>query len=128
MLLGPYDHAVDYWTLGINAFCMLSGEYPFCSHENEGIGLTIQKSIVNDPLPGINEILKKKHPKMQDISEAACDFVKMLLNKNPEERLGSRNNHQNIKEHPFFNEINWNQLENGELPPPIKPNVCSSNL
>jgi len=123
MLLGSYNHSVDYWSLGINAFSLFVGNYPFSSHENEGVGLTIEKSIVNDPLPDLNKTRKKEHPQLKEISEAGCDFVRKLLNKNPDERLGSITNPENIKKHDFFRKINWIQLENGKLEPPIKPNV-----
>ena len=123
MSLKSYDHSVDFWSLGISAFLLLTGIFPFSSHENEGIGLTIEKSIINDPLPDLNETRKREHPQMKDISEDCCDFVKKLLNKNPDERLGSKTNFENIKEHSFYKNINWAQLENGEIEPPIKPNV-----
>ena len=117
-----YNHSVDYWSLGINAFTLLTGSYPFCSHESEGIGLTIQKSIIIDDLPDINETRKTKNPHLEKISKAGCDFVNELLRKYPKERLGSRNS-EKIKEHSFYREINWAQLENGKIEPPIKPNV-----
>ena len=80
--------------------------------------------IVNDDLPVINEKGKLLlGPQFINISENGCDFVKKLLNKNPLERLGSRTNAQNIKNHSFFADIDWIQLEKVELKPPLKPDV-----
>jgi hypothetical protein len=58
---------------------------------------------------------------MRVISEHGCNFVCKLLKKKPAERLRSRENPEQIKEHPFFKSIDWTQLENGGLEPPIKP-------
>jgi len=122
MIYCDYDHSVDYWTLGIDVFCMLAGEFPF-NEDKTGISLTLTKSICSDYVPNINEIRRKKDQEIEEISNDACDFVKKLLNKVADERLGSRNNPENIKEHSFFSKINWIQLENGELEPPFKPDV-----
>ncbi len=117
-----YDHSVDYWTLGIDVFCMLAGEFPF-NEDKTGINLTLAKSICSDYVPNINEIRRKKDQEIEEISNDACDFVKKLLNKNPNKRLGSIKISQSIKEHPFYSKIDWTQLENSALVPPIKPNV-----
>jgi hypothetical protein len=68
-------------------------------------------------------IFVKKDAEKEEITENACDFVKKLLNKNPNKRLGSIKISQSIKEHPFYSKIDWTQLENSVLVPPIKPNV-----
>ena len=122
MFYGAYNHSVDYWALGICLFCLLAGEFPF-SEDKNGINLTLTKSILSDYTPKINEIRRRKFPDMEEISESAWDFVNKLLNKVPEERLGSRNNPENIREHDFFSKIDWAQLENGDSEPPIKPYV-----
>ncbi|XP_041437112.1 protein kinase C theta type-like [Xenopus laevis] len=41
-----------------------------------------------------------------------------LLEKDPEKRLGFIGN---IRAHPVFNSINWEQLERQEVPPPLYP-------
>ena len=111
-----YGHSVDYWSLGINVYCMLCGEYPFPEQPNPA---EIKMKILNDPLPDFVEIRKKNFPEMKDISENGSDFVKKLLQKNPDERLSSAN----IKEHDFYGSINWTKLENGDLESPFKPYV-----
>jgi hypothetical protein len=60
-------------------------------------------------------LIKDKKNKIKEIS---CDFVSKLLNKNLNERLILK---EAIKIHPFFNSIDWNQLENGKIKPQIKP-------
>ena len=123
MITGSYNNTVDFWSLDVLLFHMFSGDYSFKSHEDEGIGLTIFKSIVNEDMPNINEIYKKNCPEKEEITETACDFVKQLLNKDLNKRLGSISNPQNIKQHQFYSSIDWIQLENGVLEPHLKPNV-----
>ncbi|XP_041421926.1 protein kinase C delta type-like [Xenopus laevis] len=50
------------------------------------------------------------------------DLLRMLLKKNPKERLGCNGN---IRKHPFFNAIDWVQLEKQTLPPPSQPEALS---
>lgn len=96
-----FDYTIDFWSLGVLAFKMLTGNYPFQTRMN----------ILNETL-NLESITS---------SEEAKDFVNDLLNKNPDQRLGSINNSQNIKNHSFFSDIDWNLLENGGLEPPFKP-------
>ena len=50
--------------------------------------------------------------------------IKVVLNKNKIERLGNNKvDNSDIKNEPFFASIHWNKLENGQLEPPIKPNL-----
>ena len=57
------------------------------------------------------------------ISDTACNFVSRLLKKKLGERLGNKGDNQCIKSEPFFSSIDWNLLENGQLKPPINPNL-----
>jgi hypothetical protein len=123
MLQGFYDHSVDYWSLGIAMFFMLTGTYPF--YENKAINWTVQMSILNANLPNMNEKRKEINSDYPNISENACDFVAKLLVKDPTQRLGSRTNSQDIKSHPFYDKIDWEQLENGEIKPPLQPDVLN---
>jgi hypothetical protein len=43
------------------------------------------------------------------------------LNRNPDKRYGSKE----VKNHPFFADINWDKLERREIDPPFKPGVKS---
>lgn len=114
------DNSVDFWSLGIGVFYMLCGEYPFCANDTF---TTSEKSIKYGQLPNVNETRTGKCSQTEEISESGCNFVKNLLKKIPNERLGSSYNSENIKEHPFFSSINWTKLEDGELDAPIKPDV-----
>jgi len=59
---------------------------------------------------------------MPFLSEAARDLCKKLLEKDPSKRLGSgERDAQDIKEHPWFECINWQAIYEKKVPPPYKP-------
>ena len=99
---GSLRYSVDFWALGIIVYKMLTGNFPFLSID----------SILTDEIPDIQNLV---------LTNEAQQFIKDLLIKEKDERLGSRKNNKNVKEHPFFESINWNKVENGELEPPFKP-------
>ena len=88
----PYDHAVDWWSLGILIYALLSGEYP----------LNAAKDHVQ-----MNEKVSKHLFELDNshgvYSEAACELVRKLLRKNPHRRMKSLTE---IKKEAFFkNEV-----------------------
>ena len=109
-----YNESVDWWSLGIIMYEMLTGKLPFKfnfdSQEEQG---------QND----LNIYDKKiKFPSW--IEENAKDLINKLLNKNPEKRIGSgKEGAENIKKHPFFSDIDWNKALNKELRPPFIPKI-----
>ena len=51
------------------------------------------------------------------------DFILKLLQKDPDKRLGTKHDAADLKSHPFFNCINWKDLENKKIPAPFKPRI-----
>lgn len=84
----PYDHSVDWWSLGILIYALLSGEYP----------LNAAKDHIQ-----MNEKVSKHVFELDrsrgNYTEEACDLVRKLLRKNPQRRLKSLNE---IRKEPFF--------------------------
>jgi serum/glucocorticoid-regulated kinase 2 len=104
-----YNKTVDYWTLGILLFEMLFGIPPFYDgNVNEMYAKILHDQLV---IP-------------DGASEAATDILTKLLNKNPEARLGAKSPDE-IKNHAFFEEIDWQRLLQKKYIPPFKPNVVS---
>ncbi|GLT43275.1 hypothetical protein SLA2020_172370 [Shorea laevis] len=89
-----HTSAVDWWALGILLYEMLYGYTPFR-------GKTRQKTFAN--------VLSKdlKFPRSTPVSLHAKQLMYRLLNKDPKNRLGSREGANEIKQHPFFKGINW---------------------
>jgi hypothetical protein len=53
-------------------------------------------------------------------------FFMQLFDRTPSTRLGMPNSpHGNIRQHLFFQFIDWNKLENRQLEPPFKPKLVS---
>ena len=104
-----YNESVDWWSLGIIMFEMLTGRLPF--------------KFKLDGQPDLN-IYKKKIVFPSWMEENAKDSIINLLNIDPEKRIGNGiNGAENIKKHPFFNDIDWDKALNKELKPPFVPKL-----
>jgi cGMP-dependent protein kinase 1 len=98
-----YSFPADLWSLGVMLFEFMAGYVPY-GEEAE------------DPLQIYQEILKNilKFPKhMKD--STMNSFISLLLNKNPETRLGG--SFTNIKKNPIFAQVEWHQLINKDIKP-----------
>ncbi|KAJ8306134.1 hypothetical protein KUTeg_016679, partial [Tegillarca granosa] len=70
-----------------------------------------------------DNILYKPLRLRTNVSPVARSVLEGLLQKDKEQRLGARKDFMDIKIHPFFADINWNDLDNKKIPPPYNPNV-----
>jgi len=106
-----HNLAVDWWTLGILTFELMSGHPPFESATPMQIYSKVQK--------GINKITFPKKVKGN-----AEQLIKGLCHATPSERLPmKKGGTQNIKKAPWFAEFNWNEMETFQLDAPYKPTV-----
>ena len=100
-----YNKLVDWWSLGVLLYEFLAGYSPFREMKNR-IDLNIYKrKLKQDPL----------------ISDTAFNLIKKLCKTNVEERLGK--NVKEIKNHKFFEDIDWVKLEKKQITPPFKPKI-----
>ncbi|KAL9935834.1 hypothetical protein V8E36_005411 [Tilletia maclaganii] len=108
-----YTKAVDWWTLGVLLYEMLTGLPPFYS---EDVNIMYTR-ILQDPLRFGDEV-----------KADARDLLIQLLERDPRKRLGSQaNGAQLIKAHPFFSKhIDWETLMAKKVQPPFKPAVTSA--
>ncbi|XP_036274008.1 serine/threonine-protein kinase Sgk2 isoform X1 [Pipistrellus kuhlii] len=105
----PYDRAVDWWCLGAVLYEMLHGLPPFYSRDIA----QMYENILHQPL---------QIPVGRTV--AACDLLQALLHKDQRQRLGSKADFTEIKNHVFFSPINWDDLYHKRLTPPFIPNVA----
>ena len=52
------------------------------------------------------------------MSANAKDLIKRLLSRDPRKRLGANRDSEELKEHPFFEGISWQDVMNRELKMP----------
>lgn len=112
LLMGQgYNKTVDWWTLGVLLYEMLTGLPPFYDENTN----EMYRKILSEPL---------HFPGPEIVPPAAKDLLSKLLTRNPEERLGA-NGSAEIKAHPFFHAIDWRKLLQRKYEPTFKPNVVS---
>ncbi|XP_034942129.1 ATP-binding cassette sub-family C member Sur-like [Chelonus insularis] len=106
-----HDRAVDYWALGILTHELLVGKPPFRGSDHM---TTYNKILKGIEMVGIPAIVNKN----------ANHLIKKLLRLSPSERLGyQRNGIQDIRDHKWFTNFNWQALQRLALPAPIVPTV-----
>lgn len=137
LLLGNgYSKTVDWWTLGILIFEMLTGLPPFYDENTN----EMYKRILTEELripdyigPQARDILKRVSfitiinellPHIKKLTNLFL-YIVQLLDRNPATRLGA-NGADEIKRHPFFADINWAKLMAKKYAPPFRPNVASA--
>ena len=112
LLLGHgYTKTVDWWTLGVLLYEMLTGLPPFYDENTN----EMYRKILQEPL---------HFPGPEIVPAAAKDLLTRLLDRNPERRLGA-NGSAEIKAHHFFANIDWRKLLQRKYEPSFKPNVVS---
>ncbi|KAK3802703.1 hypothetical protein RRG08_001966 [Elysia crispata] len=106
-----YGRAVDWWGTGVVMYEMMCGRLPFYNKDHDVLFELILVQNVKFP---------------RNLSEEAKSLLSGLLVKKPRERLGgSEADVEEIKSHPFFDSINWEDLVAKKIPPPWKPEVES---
>ncbi|XP_058219001.1 serine/threonine-protein kinase D6PK-like [Rhododendron vialii] len=88
-----HGSAVDWWTLGIFLYELLIGKTPF---KGSGNRATLC-NVVGQPVRFESPV----------ISSAARDLIRGLLVKDPKKRLAYKRGATEIKQHPFFEGVNW---------------------
>ncbi|KAK7265988.1 hypothetical protein RIF29_18625 [Crotalaria pallida] len=89
-----HGSAVDWWTFGIFLYELLFGRTPFKGSVNRATLF----NVVGQPL---------RFPESPTVSFAARDLIRGLLVKEPQHRLAYRRGATEIKQHPFFQNVNW---------------------
>lgn len=103
-----HGSAVDWWTFGIFLYELLHGKTPFKGNGNRETLF----NVVGHPL---------KFPEGSNISFAAKDLIRGLLVKDPQKRLGYKRGASEIKQHPFFESVNWALIRSNQPPQIPKP-------
>ncbi|XP_072977723.1 serine/threonine-protein kinase D6PK-like [Typha angustifolia] len=105
-----HGSAVDWWTFGIFLYELLFGKTPFKGSGNRATLF----NVVGQPL---------RFPESPTVSFAARDLIRGLLVKEPQHRLAYKRGATEIKQHPFFEGVNWALIRCAsppEIPKPVE--------
>ncbi|KAK3550181.1 hypothetical protein QTP86_021215, partial [Hemibagrus guttatus] len=107
-----YNVSADWWGLGCLIYEMTAAALPFRGRSEQLHRKELDKRVLETTENyGVRFTADTK------------DICQALLAKNPEQRLGcSAGGVTDIKNHPFFKEMNFRRLEAGILAPPFVPN------
>jgi serine/threonine protein kinase len=108
-----YGSSVDWWALGVLMYEMLAGQPPFEADTEDDLFEAILHDDVLFPVW---------------LTKVSIRILRALMCKRIPDRLGcGANGERDIKTHPFFATIDWEALENRQVPPPFKPVVKGKN-
>lgn len=108
-----HGKAVDWWSLGALMYDMLTGTPPFCADNRKKTVDAILKDKLN--IPGY-------------LTPDSRDLIRRLMKRQVSLRLGSGpTDGQAVRAHPFFKNVNWDDVVKRRLDPPIKPVLVSED-
>jgi len=108
----PHNKQVDWWSFGILIYEMIVGVPPFRHKNQHALYQMILSREVYFPDPVKDKII---------VSVNAKDLIIKLTQKDPEKRLGAKNDADEILNHPFFKGIDKAKLLNKQIPAEYKP-------
>lgn len=118
-----YDYGVDWWSLGCVAYDLLTGAPPFTGLDPDKVLKKIKNSKKTLKFPFY-------------LSNDAKDFLRKMLQVDPEKRFDVDGEWEKYKKHNFFRHIDWSSLEKIDLDdnvanailPPILPIITDPVL
>ncbi|CAO3617229.1 unnamed protein product [Mucor fragilis] len=109
LLEQKYGRAVDWWAFGVLVYEMLLGQSPFRGEDEDEIFDAILEDEILYPV---------------NMSRDSVSICQRLLNRDPKKRLGAGpSDAAEIKEHPFFHGVNWDDMLAKRVPPPFCPSI-----
>ncbi|MCH0629298.1 protein kinase [Kocuria palustris] len=109
----PYDRLVDWWAFGVLLFQMLLCQSPFKGDDEDEIFNAIEHDVVRYP------ILMPRQTVL---------VLQALLTKDPRQRLGAlERDALEIMEHPYFSDVNFDDVLHCRIPAPYIPEVLSEH-
>ncbi|XP_033210447.1 ribosomal protein S6 kinase alpha-5-like isoform X2 [Belonocnema kinseyi] len=112
-----HDIAVDWWSVGVLTYELLTGASPFTVEGEKNTQPEISR-----------RILKTEPPIPSHLNSTVRNFITRLLVKDPRQRLGGGpRDAKELKEHAFFRKapppFSWEALETRTITPPFVPRI-----
>lgn len=104
-----HNQAVDWWSLGLMIYEMLSGINPI-------------KLKNKNKLEKLQMITERDIEMRAEFSDEASSLLRGLLNRQPQGRLGSRSV-EDIKRHIWFDGVNWDNVYQRQVQAPFVPKI-----
>jgi serine/threonine protein kinase len=116
-----HSFPVDWWALGILTYEMIVGFPPFYTGNSNNLKMyeLIKRKPVYFPDPTRHKI---------KMSDECKDFITKLLEKDPAGRLGSKDGIEEVMRHPFFADLNLDDLVGKRIEAPFKPKLSEDVL
>ena len=109
-----YGMGVDWWAVGILLYEMICGVDPFDD---------------DSPMKIYENILEGKIKFSSDFDDKSKSLIKHLLERDVSKRYGNlKYGVEDIKNHEFFNNLNWDKLLNQEIPAEFIPIIKDNNI
>ncbi|KAI9246996.1 kinase-like domain-containing protein [Helicostylum pulchrum] len=109
LLENRYGRAVDWWAFGVLLYEMLLGQSPFKGEDEDEIFDAVLEDNILYPI---------------NMSKNSVSICESLLERNPEKRLGGgKGDAQEVKNHPFFAGVNWEDMLAKRVTPPFLPTI-----
>ncbi|KAG8441205.1 hypothetical protein GDO86_006812 [Hymenochirus boettgeri] len=106
-----YTFSPDWWGLGCLIYEMIEGQSPFRARKERVKREEVEK-----------RVQEEQESYSEKFSEDAKSICKMLLTKDPRQRMGCKDNGASeVKQHFFLRNINFKRLEAGMLKPSFVP-------
>ena len=102
-----HDYSVDFFALGVIGYEIIKGERPYKGKDKK----ELRKDVMSR---------QAKLEEEEFWSKNCIDFINSLLQRKKENRLGY-NNINELMEHPWFTNFNWNELASKKMKPFWEP-------
>nr|KAF6386919.1 G protein-coupled receptor kinase 4 [Myotis myotis] len=110
-----YTYGPDWWGLGCLLYEMIQGHSPFRKFKEKVKREEVERRVKED-----TELYSQR------FSEDAESICRMLLTKDPKQRLGCQGDGAaGVRKHPLFKNINFKRLEVHMIEPPFCPDPCA---
>lgn len=109
--------AVDYFAMGVIAYECMFGKRPYVGKD--------RKEIRDHILSKQIQIKREQIPR--GWSSKAADFINRLIQRKPSNRLGL-NGPQDLKDHEWFKNYDWDELYSKKIPAPFIPPPAEDNF